>query len=101
MLLELITITFAAVNISVGCLIFFIYFKLRNILIDIKMNAEDLLVNIPLDIPQDVQHAAGKLQGKQQVRNNSMCNNNSICNNKTQNERGCHPLLLEAVVGNI
>lgn len=66
MLLELITIASAAVNISVGCLIFFIYFKLRNILIDIKMNAEDLLVNIPLDIPQDVQHAAGQAAGTQQ-----------------------------------
>ena len=61
MLLELITIASAAVNISVGCLI---YFKLRNILIDIKMNAEDLLVNIPLDIPQDVQHAAGQAVGQ-------------------------------------
>ena len=66
MLLELITIASAAVNISVGCLIFFIYFKLRNILIDIKMNAEDLLVNIPLDIPQDVQQAAGQAAGTQQ-----------------------------------
>ena len=43
---------------------FFSYFKLRNILIDIKMNAEDLLVNIPLDIPQDVQHAAGQAAGQ-------------------------------------
>ena len=42
---------------------FFIYFKLRNILINIKMNAEDLLDKIPLDIPQDVQHAAGQAAG--------------------------------------
>ena len=55
MILELITIASASVNISVGCLIFFHYFKLKYIFQNIKMNAEDLLKDIPLDTP-DEQH---------------------------------------------
>ena len=54
---------------------FFIEFKLKNIILSIKMNAEDLLDNTQLDIPDDVQQA-GKLR-----------NNNSICNKNTQNGR--------------
>ena len=42
MILELITIVSASVNISVGCLIFFIFFKLKYIFQNIKMNAEDV-----------------------------------------------------------
>ena len=55
MLLELITIASASVNISVGCLIFFSFFKLKHIFQNIKMNAEDLLKDIPQDSP-DEQH---------------------------------------------
>ena len=55
MILELITIASASVNISVGCLIFFIFFKLKYIFQNIKMNAEDLLKDISLDTP-DEQH---------------------------------------------
>ena len=55
MILELITIVSASVNISVGCLIFFIFFKLKYIFQNIKMNAEDLLKDIPLESP-DEQH---------------------------------------------
>ena len=55
MILELITIASASVNISVGCLIFFLFFKLKYIFQNIKMNAEDLLKDIPLDTP-DEQH---------------------------------------------
>ena len=58
MILELITIASASVNILVGCLIFFIYFKLKNIFQNLKINVEDLLKDIPLDIQdeqQDVQ----------------------------------------------
>lgn len=54
MLLELITIASAGVNILVGCLIFFIYFKYKNIFHNIKMNAEDLLQGILQDTTQDV-----------------------------------------------
>ena len=50
MILELITIASASVNISVGCLIFF---KLKYIFQIIKMNAEDLLKDIPLDTPDE------------------------------------------------
>ena len=59
MILELITIASASVNILVGCLTFFIYFKLRFIFRNIKMNVEDLLKDIPLDTQdeQDVQHS--------------------------------------------
>ena len=55
MILELITIASASVNISVGCLVFF---KFKYIFQNIKMNAEDLLKDIPLDTQdeqQDVQ----------------------------------------------
>ena len=56
MILELIIIVSASVNISVGCLIFFFhFFKLKYIFQNIKMNAEDLLKDIPLDTP-DEQH---------------------------------------------
>ena len=55
MILELITIASASVNISVGCLNFFIFFKLKYIFQNIKMKAEDLLKDIPLDTP-DEQH---------------------------------------------
>ena len=58
MILEQITIVSASVNISVGCLIFSIYFKLKYIFRHVKMNAEDLLKDIPLDTQdeqQDVQ----------------------------------------------
>ena len=54
MLLELITIVSAGVNISVGVLIFCIYFKFKNISCKLKMNAEDLLQGIPQDLMQDV-----------------------------------------------
>ena len=54
MQLELITIASAGVNISVRCLIFFIYFKLKNIFQRIKMNAEELLQDLPKDTAQDV-----------------------------------------------
>ena len=54
MLLELITIVSAGVNISVGVLIFYIYFKFKNISRKLKMNAEDLLQGIPQDTTQDV-----------------------------------------------
>ena len=57
MILELITIASVAVNISVGCLIFFIYVKLKYIFQNIKMNAEDLLENISLDTPDERQDA--------------------------------------------
>ena len=50
MILELITIVSASVNISVGCLIFFIYFKLKYIFHNITMYAEDVLIDIPVDI---------------------------------------------------
>ena len=53
MILELITIASASVNISVGD--FFSFFKLKYIFQNIKMNAEDLLKDIPLDTP-DEQH---------------------------------------------
>ena len=44
MLLELIAIVSACVNISVGCLVFYIYYDLKIIIITfIKMNAEELL----------------------------------------------------------
>lgn len=46
MLLETITIVSALVNITVGCLILFNYFKLKNIFHKIKMNAEELLQDI-------------------------------------------------------
>ena len=53
MLLELIAITSACVNISVGCLVFYNYFNLKKIMINlIKMNAEELL-DISQAIPQD------------------------------------------------
>ena len=56
MILELITVASASVNISVGCLIFFFsFFKLKYTFHNIKMNAEDLLKDIPLDTP-DEQH---------------------------------------------
>ena len=55
MILELITIASASVNISVGCLIFFHFFKLKHIFQNIKMNAGELLKDIPLDTP-DEQH---------------------------------------------
>ena len=54
MILNLITIASASVNISVGCLIFFIYFKLKNIVLGIQMNAEELLQDLPKDTAQDV-----------------------------------------------
>ena len=54
MLLELITIVSAGVNISVGVLIFYIYFKFKNISRKLKMNAEDLLQGISQDLTQDV-----------------------------------------------
>ena len=60
MILELITVASAAVNISIGCLIFFIYFKLKYIFQNIKINAEVLLENISLDTPderQDVKYS--------------------------------------------
>ena len=50
MLLQLKTI---AVNISVGSLIFFIYFKLKNIYYIIKKNTEELLKAIQQDAQQD------------------------------------------------
>ena len=53
MILELITIASASVNISVGCLNFFIFFKLKYIFQNIKMNAEDLLKDISLDTPDE------------------------------------------------
>ena len=55
MILELIIIASASVNISVGCLSYFHFFKLKYIFQNMKMNAEDLLKDIPLDIP-DEQH---------------------------------------------
>ena len=58
MILELITIASASVNISVGYLNFFPFFKFKNIFQNIKMNAEDLLKDILLgtqDEQQDVQ----------------------------------------------
>ena len=52
MLLELIAIASACVNISVGCLVFYIYFNSKKIMINlIKMNAEELL-DIS-QVPQD------------------------------------------------
>ena len=69
MILELITIASASVNISVGCLIFFIFFKLKYIFQNIKMNAEDLL---------KIFHWILQM-------------NNMICN-KNQKERGFQPL---------
>ena len=53
MLLELVAIASACVNISVGCLVFYNYFNLKKIMINlIKMNAEELL-DISQAIPQD------------------------------------------------
>ena len=53
MLLELIAIASACVNISVGCLVFYIYFNFITIMINlIKMNAEEQL-DISQAIPQD------------------------------------------------
>ena len=69
MILELITIASASVNISVGCLIFFIFFKLKYIFQNIKMNAEDLLKKFHWILQM----------------------NNMICN-KNQKERGFQPL---------
>ena len=40
-------------NILVGSLIFFIYFKLKNIFQRIKINAEELLQDLPKDTAQD------------------------------------------------
>ena len=54
MLLELITIVSAVVNISFGVLIFYFYFKFKNISRKLKMNAEDLLQGIQQDTTQDV-----------------------------------------------
>ena len=54
MLIELLSIISACVNISVGCLIFFYYFRLKKIFHIIKMNAEELLQNVAsVDIEQD------------------------------------------------
>jgi hypothetical protein len=56
MLIELIAIESACVNISVGCLILFYYFKLKKIFHTIKMDAEELLQNVACeqkDIEQD------------------------------------------------
>ena len=53
MRLELIAIASACVNISVGCLVFYIYFNFNKIIIkSIKMNAEEL-IDISQAIPQD------------------------------------------------
>ena len=53
MLLELIAIASACVNISIGCLVFYNYFNLKKIMINlIKMNAE-VLLDISQAIPQD------------------------------------------------
>ena len=54
MLIELLSIISACVNISVGCLIFFYYFRLKKIFHIIKMNAEELLNTEELnDVEQD------------------------------------------------
>ena len=53
MLLEQIAIVSACVNISVGCLVFYIYYDFKKIIITfIKMNVEELL-EITQAIPQD------------------------------------------------
>ena len=52
-LLEQITIASVDVNIVVGYLNFFIYFLLKNIFHGLKMNAEDLLQDLPKDTTQD------------------------------------------------
>ena len=67
MILELITIASASVNISVGCLIFFsFFFKLKYIFQNIKMNAEDMLKDIPLDTP-DEQHDLQQESKKERI----------------------------------
>ena len=64
MLLELITIASACVNISVGCLVFYIYFNSKKIMINlIKMNAEELL-----DISQAPQDATSQTQDAQESK---------------------------------
>ena len=57
MLPELIAVASACVNISVGCLVFYIYFNSKKIMINlIKMNAEELLA-IPQDATSQTQDA--------------------------------------------
>ena len=60
MLLELIVIASAGVNISVGCLLFYIYFKLKNVLTKIKMNTEELLQDLLEDTTPAVQQDYAK-----------------------------------------
>ena len=60
---ELITLASNSVNISVRCLMFFIYYKLKNIFHGIQMNAEELLQ----DIPKNQQDAAIKQQYKKKI----------------------------------
>ena len=60
MLLELIAIASACVNISVGCLVFYIYFNSKKIMINlIKMNTEELLgiSQVPQDATSQTQDA--------------------------------------------
>ena len=53
MLLELVTILSVFVNITVGGVVLFNYFKIKNILYKIKMNVEELLnINVH-DLPKD------------------------------------------------
>ena len=64
MLLELIAIASACMNISVGCLVFYIYFNSKKIMINlIKMNAEELL-----DISQVPQDATSQTQDAQESK---------------------------------
>lgn len=55
MLIELITIACVGVNISILSLIFYIYFKWKNIFYNIKMNAEELIQDILQDTIKDEQ----------------------------------------------
>ena len=64
MLLELIAIASACVNISVGCLVSYIYFNSKKIMINlIKMNAEELL-----DISQVPRAATSQTQDAQESK---------------------------------
>ena len=53
MLLELVTILSALVNITVGGVVLFSYFRIKNIIFKIKMNVEELLKINVLDLPED------------------------------------------------
>lgn len=52
------TIASATINISIGCLVFYIYFNIKNKIHHIKMNVEELLTDIqPDDSNEDTQLA--------------------------------------------